>query len=91
MKIIRAFTILLMFVILAAIHLAIYTSSMKVGYEIDGSKKELEKLRSENRYLNYLVAKEESLPRIEQIAKGKLNMVYPEKMNYVVASTKEAD
>jgi cell division protein FtsL len=89
MKIIRAFTILLIFLALCAIHLAIYTSSIKIGYEIDGLKRKLEAIRNENRYLNYLVAKEEALPRIEQIAKGRLNMVYPDKINYIIISSGE--
>jgi cell division protein FtsL len=89
MKILRAFAILIVFLLLSVVHLAIYTSSIKTGYEIDELKSILEKIRSENRYLNYLVAKEEALPRIEQLAKGKLNMVYPEKMNYIIISTSE--
>ena len=89
MKILRAFAILVIFVLLSAVHLAIYTSSIKTGYEIDGIKKKLEAIRPENRYLNYLVSKEEALPRIEQLAKGKLNMAYPEKINYIIVSTKE--
>lgn len=89
MKILRPFAVLVVFVMLSAVHLAIYTGSIKTGYEIDALKKKLDGLRSDNRYLNYLVAKEEALPRIEQTAKGKLNMVYPEKINYIVISTQE--
>jgi cell division protein FtsL len=89
MKIIRAFTILLIFLVLCAIHLAIYTSSIKIGYDIDALKRKFEATRNENRYLNYLVAKEEALPRIEQVAKGKLNMVYPDKINYIVITSGE--
>lgn len=91
MKILRAFAILIIFVSLSVVHLAIYTSSIKISYEIDGLKQRLEKLRSDNRYLSYLVAKEEALPKIEQIARKKLNMVYPEKINYIIVSTKEAE
>jgi cell division protein FtsL len=89
MKILRPFAILTVFVLLSAIHLAIYTSSIKTSYEIDELRSKLEKVRTQNRYLNYLVAKEEALPRIENIAKGKLNMVYPEKINYIITSTSE--
>lgn len=91
MKLLRAFAILVIFVTLSAVHLAIYTSSINIGYTIDELKGKLENLRNENRYLNYLVAKEEALPRIEQIAKNKLKMVYPEKMNYIITSTGEKD
>jgi len=90
MKILKPFAILTVFVLLCAVHLSIYTSSIKTGYEIDELKQKFEKVRSENRYLNYLAAKEESLPRIEKLAKGKLNMVYPEKVNYMIVSTSES-
>lgn len=89
MKTLRAFVILIIFVLLSAVHLAIYTSSIKTGYEIDGLKRKLESIRPENRYLNYLVAKEEALPRIEQVAKGKLNMIYPEKIDYIIIPSSE--
>jgi cell division protein FtsL len=90
MKILRPFAILIVFVLLSAAHLAIYTSSIKTGYEIDELRSKLEKVRIQNRYLNYLVAKEEALPRIEQIAKQKLKMVYPEKIEYIIISTEES-
>jgi cell division protein FtsB len=90
MKIIKPFIILIFFVVLAVIHLAIYTDSIKNGYEIDSSKRALDKLREENRYLNYLVAKDEALPRIENIARSKLKMVYPEKVNYITIASDEA-
>ena len=89
MKILRPFAILIVFVLLCAVHLSIYTISIKTGYEIDKLRSNLEKIRSDNRYLSYVVAKEEALPRIEQIAKGKLNMVYPEKVNYLIVPTSE--
>ena len=88
MKIARAFAVLLVFVVLSAIHLSIYTNSNKVGYQIDDIKKKWTSLRSDTRYLNYMVAKEESLLRIEKAAKGKLNMEYPSKMNYIVVDKK---
>lgn len=90
MKILRAFAILIIFVALAAVHLTIYTGSLNISYEIDGLKKTFEQLRNDKRYLKYLVAKEEALPRIEGAAKGKLNMVYPKEVDYIIISTKEA-
>jgi hypothetical protein len=91
MKMLRAFSILVLFVALAAIHLAIYTSSIRASYDIGGIKDKLKAVRSENRYLNYLAAKEGALAKIDSVAKGKLKMVYPEKMNYVTITTKESD
>ena len=76
--------------LLCAVHLSIYTISIKTGYEIDKLRSNLEKIRSDNRYLSYVVAKEEALPRIEQIATKKLKMVYPEKIEYIVISTGES-
>jgi len=89
MKILRPFAILIVFVLLCTVHLSIYTNSIKTGYEIDGLRSKLEKIRSDNRYLSYIVAKEEALPRIEQIARQKLKMVYPEKINYIIVPTSE--
>ena len=89
MKILRAFAILIIFVLLSAVHLTIYTNSIKTGYEIDELKRKLDSVRPENRYLNYLVAKEEALPRIEKVAREKLNLIYPEKINYIITSTGE--
>jgi len=89
MKILRPFAILIAFVLLCAVHLSISTRSMKTGYEIDELRSKLEKIRSDNRYLSYIVAKEEALPRVEQIAKRKLNMVYPEKVYYLIITTSE--
>jgi cell division protein FtsL len=89
MKILRPFAILIVFVLLCAVHLSIYTGSIKTGYEIDDLRSKLDKIRSDNRYLSYIVAKEEALPRIEQIARQKLKMVYPEKINYLIVPTSE--
>jgi len=90
MRLLRAFVILTVLVALSVVHLAIYTNSIKISYEINDLKQQIDKLRDSNRYLNYLVAKEEALPRIEQIAKGRLNMIYPEKINYIIIATGEA-
>jgi len=90
MRILRAFAVLIIFVLLSLIHLAISTGSIKTSYEISELKQQLDAIKPENRYLNYLVAKEEALPRIEKLATTKLDMIYPEKMNYVVISSGEA-
>jgi cell division protein FtsB len=91
MRTFRAFSILILFLALAAIHLAIYTSSIKTGYDINDLKKKLNVVHTENRYLNYLVAKEEALPKIEQASKNKLKMSYPKDMNYIIVGTGEAN
>ena len=86
MRILRAFGILLIFVLLSVIHLSISTGSIKTSYEISELKQQLDAIKPENRYLNYLAAKAEALPRIEKLATNKLKMEYPQKMNYVIVS-----
>jgi len=82
----RAVFILLIFVLLAGIHLFIYTQNIDLKYRITDLKIRLQEIRSENRRLASQVAKKENLPYIEKIAKEKLNMIYPEKINYVLIS-----
>ncbi|MBU0672542.1 MAG: cell division protein FtsL [Candidatus Margulisbacteria bacterium] len=85
----KAVFILTIFVVLAGIHLYINTQNISLKYEVTDLKTKLSELKSKNRLLGSQVAKKENLPEIEQIAKKKLNMVYPENINYV-AATKEA-
>jgi cell division protein FtsB len=85
----RAVLILAIFVGLAGLHLYITTQNIGLKYEVDELNQKLSELRSQNRSLGSLVAKKENLPLIERTARGKLQMVYPEKMNYVLV-TKEA-
>jgi hypothetical protein len=91
MKIARIYTVMAIFFLFAVIHLSISTANMKIGYDIDSLKKQLVGLRSETRYINYLVAKEEALPRIDQLAKSKLKMAYPKDITYVTVPTGEGD
>ncbi|MFH1684191.1 MAG: hypothetical protein ABIA67_04845 [Candidatus Margulisiibacteriota bacterium] len=85
----RAVFVVVVFVILAGIHLYINTQNISLKYKVTDLKIKLSKLRSENRLFGSQVAKKENLPQIEQTAQEKLNMIYPEKMNYVLV-TKEA-
>ena len=82
----RAVFILIIFVILAGIHLYIYTQNIGLKYKITDLKIKLSELRSRNRKLISQVAKKENLPYIEKIAKEKLDMIYPEKINYILVS-----
>ena len=85
----RAVFVLVVFVVLSGIHLYINTQNIGLKYEVTDLKIKLSKLRSANRLLGSQVARKENLPQIEKIAKEKLKMVYPAKMNYVLI-TKEA-
>ncbi len=80
----RAVFILTVIVALAGIHLYIYTQNIGLKYRITDLKIKLGELRSKNRKLGSQVAKKESLDYIEKTAKEKLNMIYPEEVNYIL-------
>ncbi|KPJ63821.1 hypothetical protein AMJ44_13905 [candidate division WOR-1 bacterium DG_54_3] len=82
----RAVFVLIIFVILAGIHLYIYTQNIGLKYKITDLKIKLSELRSRNRRLVSQVAEKENLPYIEKIAKEKLDMIYPEEINYILVS-----
>ena len=80
----RAVLILLFFVLLAGIHLFIYTQNIDLKYKTTRLKIKLQELVSQNRALGSQVAQKENLKTVEEVAMKKLNMVYPEKVNYIV-------
>ena len=80
----RAVFILIIFVVLAGIHLFIYTQNIDLKYKTTDLKIKLKDIRSKNRQLISQVAKKENLPYIEKIAREKLDMIYPEKINYIL-------
>ncbi|MFA4967857.1 MAG: hypothetical protein WC624_06550, partial [Candidatus Margulisiibacteriota bacterium] len=75
-------TLILIVLVLALTHLFVFTGSIGIKYDLARAKVEFQKLYQENRTLNCLLAKGESLFKIEQLAKSKLGMGYPENMNY---------
>lgn len=91
MKLSRAFAILLLFFSLLVIHLAIDTTTMNANYEINALRSQLSALKQQNRNLKYVVAKELSLNKIDNIARGKLGMEYPVNMNYVIMASSESN
>ena len=82
----RAILILIFFVALAALHLLINTQNIDLKYQLTDLKLKLRKIQSKNRLLAIQIAKKENLKNIEKIAKEKLNMTYPSKVNYIVSS-----
>ncbi|MFC1559803.1 hypothetical protein ACFLZ2_02645 [Candidatus Margulisiibacteriota bacterium] len=88
----KAFFIVAILLSLSAIHLTIYNQNINRSYEILKIQKKLAVIRNGNRFLNYKVAKKESLSRIEKIATTKLNMVYPKEIKYLqtIGSSEEA-
>lgn len=85
MKFRRAVLILIIFVALAGIHLYIYTQNIGLKYKVTDLKIKLSKIVSKNRSMVSQVAKKENLHYIEKIAREKLNMVYPEEVNYILS------
>jgi len=73
-------------VLLAAAHLFIFTGSIGIKYDSVRLKNDFKKSYQENRQLKCLVSKEESLDRIEGVAVLKLDMYYPEEVNYIVTT-----
>jgi len=77
---------ILIIVALAMVHLYILTSSVSLKYDLTGKKMEFMKIYKENKNLGCQTARGESLDRVEKTAAAKLDMFYPEKMNYIVIS-----
>lgn len=86
----RAVFILIVFLVLAGVHLFIYAQNISLNYQITDLKIKLSELNSQSRSLGGLAAKEENLAEVEKTAKEKLDMIYPEKIIYL-AGTKEAN
>jgi len=82
----RAVFILFVFVVLAGIHLYIYTQNIGLKYRVTDLKVKLSEIVSRNRSLIGRVAEKENLDYIEKYAREKLNMVYPEEITYIVPS-----
>ncbi len=85
--------ILVIFVILSVIHLFINTQNIGLKYKVTDLNTKLSELKNKNRALGIQIAQKENLALIEQYAKEKLKMIYPDKINYVVIqdhSSKEA-
>ncbi|MFC1511488.1 septum formation initiator family protein [Candidatus Margulisiibacteriota bacterium] len=80
----RAVFILTVFVLLAAIHLFFNTQNIKHKYVVTDLKIKLGELRSKNRNLGSRVAGKENLAHIEKVAREKLRMIYPSKINYIL-------
>jgi len=80
----RAVATLVFLVILAVIHLYIYTQNMNLKYSVTDLKIKLGNLRSKTRLLGSQVARQENLERIEKKARKELGMTYPRDVNYIL-------
>lgn len=86
----KAVFILTVFLVLAGIHLFIYTQNIGLKYRVTDLKVRLSELNSGNRQLESQVIEEENLAYVEKVAKEKLGMIYPEKIIYILG-TEEAN
>ena len=86
MSFLRAVATLFVFVVLAGIHLYVYTQNVNLNYSVTDLKIKLGDLRSRNRYLGSKVAEKEDLSVIEKVAREKLGMFYPEEINYILVT-----
>jgi cell division protein FtsL len=81
--------VLILIVILSTIHLAIYTRSINLKYQVEDLKRELIGLKNDLRGLEAAATGKKNLSRIESIAVNKLRMIRPEKIEYVTAASGE--
>jgi cell division protein FtsB len=82
----KAVFILFIFVVLAGIHLYIYTQNIGLKYRVTDLKIQLGEIVSRNRSLIRRVAEKENLDYIEKYARERLKMVYPEEVTYIAPS-----
>ena len=82
----QALLTLIFLVFLAGIHLFVYTKNIGLKYSLTDIKVKLGEVMSRNRELSCQLAAKENLNYINSVATGKLNMVYPEKINYLLGT-----
>jgi cell division protein FtsL len=71
---------------LAMLHLYIQGRNIDYNYEYVKQRMKFLDLYNQNRYLSSQVAERGSLERIEKIAKERLDMVYADQIQYIIAS-----
>ncbi len=82
----KAVAILVLFLTLAGVHLYISAKNIGLKYRITDLKIKLAELTSLSRQLGSQLSREEDLDKVEQYAKTKLGMIYPENITYIAAS-----
>jgi hypothetical protein len=75
----------LIIVVLAFIHLFFFAQSVSLKYELTDLKMKFMEIYQKNRYTQSVLAGRESLELVEKAAR-KLDMVYPENINYIILS-----
>jgi cell division protein FtsB len=82
----KAVAILVLFLALAGTHLFVYAQNMVLTYQITDLKMKRAELSSLTRTLGGQAARGEDLAYIEKTAEGKLEMIYPADITYIVVS-----
>lgn len=76
-------------VALSIIHLSIQTANMNMKYEVEDLKRKHIPIKKEIRSLLRLEAEAKDLKKIEALALGRLNMIRPEKINYMISKPRQ--
>ncbi|HVN67294.1 MAG TPA: hypothetical protein VMT55_02905 [Candidatus Sulfotelmatobacter sp.] len=84
-----AVSILIVFLLLSGLHLFMFAQNMTVKFRLNEIKIKLAESQSQNRTLDANLARALTLAEVEKNAKGKLGMVYPAEILYIVG-TREA-
>ena len=84
----KAVAILVLFLVLAGIHLFISAQNIGLKYKITDLKIKLAELSSLSRTLGSQMSQGEDLGYVEKTAKTKLGMIYPENITYIVMDAK---
>lgn len=87
----RAVLVIIVLVVLAGIHLFFNTQNVGLKYKLTDLKTEYSKIHSRNQELGSRVSEKEDLHRIEQAAREKLDMAYPDQVNYILVSKEATD
>ncbi|MBU0630866.1 MAG: septum formation initiator family protein [Candidatus Margulisbacteria bacterium] len=90
MKFRQILAVIMFFLLLSGIHLFFNAINIRLKYQLTDLRIKWQELISRNRELGTRIAIIENLDSIDQIAKSRLGMYYPDEVIYVVP-TKEAD
>ena len=83
---VKALIFLFVFIFMTMIHLWLNSYIISEGYKSNELAKELNELRGRNRELLARIASASHLGKIESKARSELNMVYPEKVTFILIS-----
>ena len=82
----KALIFLFVFISMNIIHLILNSFIISSGYKTNDLEKKLNEFKSRNRDLSAYISGEFSLDKMEKKARQSLNMVYPEKIEFIIVS-----